>query len=232
MDRYVRWMRQGYLSPTGVCFDIGMTVRTALRDYELTGNPFAGRDDPRTAGNGGLMRLCPVVMFFQADPTQAEHFAVESTRTTHAAPEALDCSRLMARVLCRALGGLSKKEVLAPSSDGIASPKVAEIARGAYLDKSRAQIAGTGYAVASLEAALWCFHTTDSFKDAVLAAANLGDDADTTAAIVGQIAGAYYGLDAIPESWRDRLHQGTEIAALGRRLGAGSAHGPSAAPPA
>jgi len=76
--------------------------------------------------------------------------------------------------------------------------------------------------VASLEAALWCFEHTASFEAAVLRAANLGDDADTTAAIVGQVAGAHYGIAAIPEHWRVQLHLGAEIEAIARRLGAAS----------
>ncbi len=75
-----------------------------------------------------------------------------------------------------------------------------------YQHKTRDEIIGSGYVVESLEAALWCFYHTDNFADAVLAAVNLGDDADTTAAICGQIAGAYYGLDNIPTHWLDKLH--------------------------
>ena len=84
--------------------------------------------------------------------------------------------------------------------------------------KSVEEIKGTGYVVESLEAALWCFYTTDSFKDAILQAANLGDDADTTAAICGQIAGAYYGANAIPTHWLEQLHQADEIRAIADKL--------------
>jgi ADP-ribosyl-[dinitrogen reductase] hydrolase len=95
---------------------------------------------------------------------------------------------------------------------------VAAIARGEYLDKGETEIKGSGYSVQSLEAALWCFHHTQTYADAVLQAANLGDDADTTAAIVGQLAGAYYGTRAIPEHWLERLHEREEIAATADRL--------------
>ena len=94
------------------------------------------------------------------------------------------------------------------------TPKVKAIAAGEYRDKPGAEIVGSGYSVASLEAALWCFHHTDSYADAVLAAANLGDDADTTAAIVGQLAGAYYGPTAIPSEWLGRLWMADEIQAM------------------
>jgi ADP-ribosyl-[dinitrogen reductase] hydrolase len=72
--------------------------------------------------------------------------------------------------------------------------------------------------VDSLEAALWCFYHTDNFKDAVLAAANLGDDADTTAAIVGQVAGAFYGEDGIPDHWLTRIVMAKEIGEMADSL--------------
>lgn len=218
MARYLDWWHRGYLSSTGTCFDIGMTVRSALRRFEATRDPFAGSEDPSSAGNGALMRLAPVVLFFHPDPTRVQAFAVESTRTTHGAPEAKDCSRLLAHIIGRGLDGASKEEMLGPPGLALASPKVAALAAGAYFRKTEAEIRGSGYAVASLEAALWCFRDTNSFETAVLRAANLGDDADTTAAIVGQLAGAHYGIDAIPAHWRARLHMGAEIEQIALKL--------------
>ncbi len=224
MARYLNWWHWGYFSSTGECFDIGMTVRSALRSFEATRDPFAGSTDPSSAGNGALMRLAPVVLYFHPDQTKVQTFAVESTRTTHGAPEALDCSRLLASVIGRGLQGAPKDEMLSHAEMELTSPKVAALAKGSYFAKSEAEVFGTGYAVASLEAALWCFRTTDSFESAVLRAANLGDDADTTAAIVGQIAGAHYGILAIPAHWRTKLHMGAEIEEIALRLGrAGSA---------
>jgi ADP-ribosyl-[dinitrogen reductase] hydrolase len=226
MGRYLNWWRWGYLSSTGDCFDIGTTVKSALQKFKATNEAFAGSEDPSTAGNGALMRLAPVVLYFYPDVLKVQTFAVESTRTTHGAPEAIDCSRLLAHVLMRGLDGASKPEMADASSLTLSSPKVAALAAGAYRTKAESEVAGTGYAVASLEAALWCFQKTDSFEAAVLCAANLGDDADTTAAIVGQIAGVHYGIQAIPESWKMRVHMGAEIESMARQLG--SAHRSSA----
>ena len=92
------------------------------------------------------------------------------------------------------------------------------IARGNYRNKSAAEIRGTGYVVESLEAALWCFAQTDTFEAAILKAANLGDDADTTAAICGQVAGAFYGESGIPQKWLDKLVMREEITMLADRL--------------
>ena len=108
MQRYLNWWHRGYLSSTGECFDIGLTVRSALGKFESSGNPFSGSPSPATAGNGALMRLAPVILFFHPDHEAIEYYALESSRTTHAAPEALECSRLLARVIARALDGCSK----------------------------------------------------------------------------------------------------------------------------
>jgi len=204
--RYLRWRDQGYMSSNGSCFDIGTTVSDALSRYESSGDPYAGSDHPHSAGNGCIMRLAPVPMFYARDREQAVHFGAESSRTTHGAAECLEACRLLASMLCEALAG-SGKEAIVRGHDGLElrQPKLAAIADGAYLDKPVEAIRGSGYVVECLEAALWCFWRTDSFEAAVLAAANLGDDADTTAAVCGQLAGAHYGIEGIPARWLNRL---------------------------
>lgn len=219
MERYCKWAETGYLSSTGVCFDIGNTVASALRRFRQTGDPFAGSSDPYSAGNGCIMRLAPIPMFFFPDLEVAERFAAESSRTTHGAAECIDACRLLARVICRALSGRPKDEVvLGDSKTFMGSEKIVAIARGAYREKPEEDIRGSGYVVDSLEAAMWCFVHTHGFKDAILMAANLGDDADTTAAVCGQIAGAYYGARQIPAAWIERLALRLEIAELADRL--------------
>jgi ADP-ribosyl-[dinitrogen reductase] hydrolase len=218
MGRYLNWWQWGYLSSTGECFDIGMTVSQALARYQASGQPFAGSTDPFTAGNGSLMRLVPVVLFYFPDFQHIVRFAADSSRTTHAAPEAIECCQLFAELLGKALQGTAKTDLRSLTPTSFSQPKVAALARGDYLDKPLGSIRGSGYCVASLEAALWCFQHTDSFAEAVLQAANLGDDADTTAAIVGQLAGAHYGVQAIPSDWLSKLHIGEEIAATAQQL--------------
>ncbi len=219
MRRYTQWYRRGYLSSTGKFFDIGNTVRAALERFAATGDPCSGSTDPHSAGNGGLMRLAPVPMYFARDVADAEKHAVLSTRTTHAAAECLDASRLFARLLIRALQGADKPDVLlADQAYGYATPALGAIARGDYRKKSRDDIQGNGYVVTSLEAALWSFDTTTSYRDAILTAANLGEDADTTAAICGQVAGAFYGVNGIPAEWLTRLAMRAEITDLADKL--------------
>lgn len=223
MNRYCDWASDGYMSSNGECFDIGNTVSGALRRYEHTDEPFAGSTDPRSAGNGSLMRLAPVVLFYHPDSDACVRYAGESSRTTHGAPEAVDACRIFARILSSALDGHSKPEVLAPATPSSASERLRSIAAGAYRGQPAHQIRGTGYVVDSLEAALWCFERTNSFRDAVLAAANLGDDADTTAAICGQVAGAFYGSGGIPESWTNLVVMRDEIVELADGLHRGAA---------
>jgi ADP-ribosyl-[dinitrogen reductase] hydrolase len=219
MERYCRWRDEGYLSSNGRCFDIGGTVASALARYRRTGDPLAGSSDPYSAGNGCIMRLAPVPLFYFPDLGAAEHYAAESSRTTHAAVECLDASRLLARILVRALQGVSQEQsALGDNATFAGADKMMALAQGSYLAKPAADIRGSGYVVQSLEAALWCFMHTDSFEQAILAAANLGDDADTTAAVCGQVAGAFYGASGIPARWLERLALRAEIEQLADRL--------------
>ena len=223
MERYVRWMTEGYFSSTGSCFDIGGTTSASLHRFQRTGEPYSGSTDPRSAGNGSIMRLAPVAMYFYPDLAQVVRYCGESSRTTHAAEECVDACRLFGAMFCRALAGEPKDAILTRSFDGLASPpdlspRIQDIADGGYFSKSEADISGSGYVVESLEAALWCFFTTVSYEDAILRAVNLGDDADTTAAVCGQIAGAFYGLPGIPPHWLDRLTMHREIQDLADAL--------------
>lgn len=213
MDRYSRWQRQGYLSSTGECFDIGNTVSAALHQYSRTGDPLAGSTDPQSAGNGSLMRLAPVPMAYVANPHDAIDYAALMSRTTHGAVEAVDACRYFCGLMVGALTGAAKDELLAPCfhpmlgrwPSGSLTPRIEQVAAGSFTHRAPPAIRGTGYVVESLEAALWAFASTDSFRASVLAAVNLGDDADTTGAIVGQFAGACYGESGIPADWRDKL---------------------------
>jgi ADP-ribosyl-[dinitrogen reductase] hydrolase len=216
MERYVAWWRGGHLSSTGTCFDIGNTVASALARYERTGEPFSGATDPHSAGNGSLMRLASVPMFFFRDPTRAIEMAGASSRTTHGTRTCVDACRYFAGLIVGALQGGPKEALLSreysPLAEGWSAdplcPEVTEVARGSFKTKAAGEIIGSGYVVKSLEAALWAFHRSASFEEGCLLAVNLGDDADTTGAVYGQLAGAYYGEDGIPRQWREKLaHQ-------------------------
>jgi ADP-ribosylglycohydrolase len=213
MERYLRWYREGHLSSNGRCFDIGNTVRDALLKFERMGEPYCGSTHPRSAGNGSIMRLAPVPLFYACNPEEAIEKSGESSKTTHGAATAVDACRYLGALIVGALNGATKEELLssryspAPGYwDG--HPLVSEIdaiARGSFKLKNPPGIKGTGYVVQSLEAALWAFHRSDSFKEGCLMAVNLGDDADTTGAVFGQLGGAFYGEQGMPSEWKERL---------------------------
>jgi len=226
MERYVRWWRDGYLSSTGTCFDIGGTTSQALGRYLETSEPYAGSTDPHSAGNGALMRLAPVPLFFAQHPLDALRLAGDSSRTTHGIDLSIDACRYYAGLLVGAVTGASKDEFLAPRYSPVAGyyeqhPLVAEIdevAAGSFTTRQPPEIKGSGYVVKSLEAALWAFYNSADFRSGCLMAANLGDDADTTAAIYGQLAGAYYGRDGIPSDWLAKLAYSDTIESFATRL--------------
>ncbi len=226
MKRYVRWWKEGYMSSTGSCFDIGNTISDALWLFTDTGDPYAGSTDPFSAGNGSLMRLAPVPMYYAADAAEAISKSADSSRTTHGAAEAIDACRYFGGLLVGALNGEDKHTILSPRycpAQGLwdRSPlaeKIADVADGSFKRREPPKIRGTGYVVESIEAALWAFHKSNSFREGALLAANLGDDADTTAAIFGQIAGAHYGVEAIPLEWREMLTMSLEIASMADSL--------------
>ena len=221
MRRYCNWYEHGYLSSMGKCFDIGLTVRGSLARFQESGDPFSGRTDVQSGGNGCIMRLAAIPIFFYPDPIAVAHYASESSRTTHGSPECLESCQLLAGMISTAFAGGSKDDVLfGQKPDQFQSPKVRAIAAGEYRKKTAKSISGSGYVIHCLEASAWCFWKTDSFRDAILMAANLGDDADTTGAVCGQIAGAFYGEGDIPAEWLTRLVMVNEIRSLADRLAA------------
>ena len=234
LETYCRWERDGHLSVKGYCFDIGTTTNASLQRFLAGREPYPGLTDPRSAGNGSIMRLAPVPMRYASDPASAIHHAALSSRTTHGAAECVDACRYLAGLIVGALQGVSKDELLAPRFTPVTglwereplAPKIDAVAAGSFKQKEPPAIRGTGYVVESLEAALWALHKSDTFRDGVLLAVNLGDDADTTGAVYGQLAGAYYGEDAIPAPWREKLAMRPLIEELAGKLFERAAEGP------
>lgn len=228
MERYVRWYREGHLSSTGHCFDIGNTTREALESFEWSSGsyPYLGSADPGKAGNGSIMRLAPVPLFHAQNPAEAVERSADSSRTTHGAENAVDACRYLGALISGAAVGADKEELLSehfgPSpgywEKNPLAPEIDEVASGSFRRKEPPEIKGSGYVVRSLEAALWAFHKSDSFEEGCLLAANLGDDADTTAAVYGQLAGAFHGEGGIPEPWLAKLVYRSLITDLAERL--------------
>ncbi|WP_301665208.1 ADP-ribosylglycohydrolase family protein [Methanoculleus frigidifontis] len=226
LERYARWYTEGHLSSTGTCFDIGTTTREALCRFMASREPFPGLQSPRSAGNGSIMRLGPVPMFYAGDPARAIELAGESSRTTHALTVTVDACRYFGALIVGALAGAPKQELLAERYAPVAGSwqdrplcdEIDAVAAGSFLHRDPPEIRGTGYVVNSLEAALWAFSRSSTFAEGCLLAVNLGDDADTTGAVFGQLAGAYYGVEGIPRSWRETIAHRELIETYAERL--------------
>jgi ADP-ribosyl-[dinitrogen reductase] hydrolase len=228
LDKYAAWKDDGYMSSREKCFDIGITCAAAIERYQEMGDPFGGPVDPMTAGNGCIMRLAPVPMYYYPHVDRAIHFSGESSRTTHGARECVDACRLFGSMLYAALGGADREEILFQNifrntPDGTLSRRIQFIAQGVYRHKKESEIKGSGHVAESLEAAVWCFLHSDTFEEAVLKAVNLGGNADTTAAVCGQLVGACYGESSIPREWLGKLVRGAEIGDVAERLHAAGA---------
>ena len=218
--RYLMWRHDGYLSSNGRCFDIGHTTATQLRRFESTGVAVDPSPSEHAAANGSLMRLAPAPIAWHRDLAEAAEQSGESSRSTHAARRPVDACRVLGAMTAAFVQGMSADEVFAPTfwQWGELDPEVAAIVAGSYREKEPPEIRGTGFCVDALEAALWAVYGASDFRDAVLRAANLGDDADTTAAIAGQLAGARWGAEGIPARWVVRVSMCDRIVSLGDAL--------------
>lgn len=206
LNNFYKWWQFGFLSSTGFCFDIGNTTNAALKRYLLDGLVCGGRlTDPAT--NGALMRLAPVPLFFHHSLNDSIKYSVIQTQTTHAPIECIEASVVLAYVINFALNGKNKKEILKFTHlEYKFESKIKDLLDGAYSLKLESEISAKGFAYNTLEAALYAFNRFDSFKDGLVFVVNLGDDTDTVGAVYGQIAGAYYGINEIPESYRNNIY--------------------------
>ena len=217
MQDYVDWMLHGHNSPNGTCFDIGIQTAKALRQFRA--NP-AIAESTQSAGNGTIMRLAPAVIASQdSPPDEAARLFEISARDTHNSDLAAEATILFGMILRSLMEGTSFREslVLAAekterhlSKQGFPSQLVAETVY-AFDDEAANN---SGFVIPSLGTAIWAVRSTDTFEDAVLTAVNLGDDADTVAAITGQMAGALYGAGAIPEEWVAGLYRRDDLAKM------------------
>ena len=230
VELYISWMHREDDRLGDTVSHIGLTIQRALKLYLRTGDPYSGPSDEWSAGIGSLLRVSPVPLFFCSSLDQAVQFSRESSRTTHQESRCLDSCAYMAALMWGAVNGHSKEELLNahfPSQEFWAPrqvhPEVQSVMAGDFKDVLEPD--STGFVIHSLRAALWAFHHSDSFRDGALLAINLGGDADTTGAIYGGLAGAFYGVDQIPSEWRKKVHDGALIVEVADRLLAASVSG-------
>jgi ADP-ribosylglycohydrolase len=240
--RYHWWHIHGYMSSTGQCFDIGSATRQSLQEFAHRQKIFSEENNipikdldfledldlihefnvycsqDGVAGNGALMRLAPVPLFFYKDPVRAVEFSGISGKITHGDQKAYDACRYYGALIVAALNRETKEQLLDKDfylkhiywfNGETLHTDIMNISQGSYQKQGGYDdgIRGKGYIVDALEAALWAFWSDEnSFKKGALAAVNLGDDTDTTAAIYGQLAGAYYGYHNLPSEWLEHVY--------------------------
>nr|WP_277813751.1 ADP-ribosylglycohydrolase family protein [Erythrobacter sp. SG61-1L] len=217
MERFVEWQEEGVYSCTGSAIGIGETMQEALARYRQTEDPLAGLTHSEFVDNGSLVRLAPVAIRYWNDPVALSDVAARQSRTTHGAPEAAEACEAFAHILADAIGGMERHKVLRRRYLHNL-PSVEFVMEGSWKDRSRGQLLGTNHFLHTLEAALWCVERSSSFEEAVLCAANLGEQASATAAVAGQLAGAIYGASAIPGDWLACLAWRERIAEMAARL--------------
>ena len=206
----------GTFSVNGRCFDIGITTAGALTRFKRKADArTSGDPSERASGNGSTMRLTAVpIRYTDLSPARLTNWSACSSMSslpTHASPQCLSACAYMGLILAGLIQGAAREEVLDLSWPPLSRlreihplhPEVNAVAEGSFRQRQPPEIVGSGYVVNSLEAALWAFHDAKDFREAVLRAVNLGDDADTTGAVCGQPAGTYWGESGIPQEWKD-----------------------------
>ena len=204
IERLIEWRDDGEYSCAEVCVGLGSTTAAALDRYGRTDDPIAGEIHADDLSNGSLARLAPVAIRYWRRSMERRDVAERQSRVTHGGPYAIAACMAFADILADAIAGQPRKVLLGPRE--VPVPYTGQMLKvGSWSGLRRDEVTGANNVLVSLEAAMWCVGTTDCFEEAVLAAANLGGDAGSTAAIAGQLVGALYGSCAIPDRWLEQL---------------------------
>ena len=242
----VRWVEQGFWTPHGQVFDIGITTREALcklKKQAPTSSPLVGGRDEMSNGNGALMRILPLAFYQEQLPLATRfQFIADASAITHGHVRSAIACFLYLKMAGYLRQGQNPTAAYAQLCQ-TAPAQLAElhipdaeinhfkrVLSGELATLPESAIASSGYVVHTLEAALWCLLQHETYAATVLAAVNLGDDTDTTGAVVGGLAGLYYGEAAIPEAWLQVLARRADIENLAQRAAIGCAPPPRPLP--
>lgn len=213
--RFVDWL-QGQPS------DVGKLTRTALRYHEQglpwyeVGPRVCHELAGRCAGNGSVMRCAPVGLFHALRPHELVRDSALTSALTHADPQPVWGTIAVNLAIAELLAGRSEGLIPRVAAQ-IAEPRVRQTLL-AVPHLARKDVRSGGYVLETLSAAFWALHHHQGFEEVVVAAVNLGDDADTVGAVAGALAGAREGLSAIPPRWLRQLHHAEPLADLGHVL--------------
>ena len=224
---FIRWLKDGYRTPFGYAFDVGHTTAKAIRMMDSgVGPELAGGNEERDNGNGSLMRILPVSIYYANLPVPEllanVHKASSLTHRHFRSQMACGFYCLMAGQLLKGanlqdayLYAVKQfKEHYAKCPYAYEFANFERILSGAVASLPERKIKSSGYVIHTLEASIWCLLTSHSFSEAVLKAVNLGEDTDTTGIVTGGLAGIYYGFDAIPQEWLDTIVRNEDITQL------------------
>ena len=228
MQNFVKWCNEGAFTPTGEMFDIGGTCRRAIQNFIGGTSPLAcGLSGNYENGNGSLMRIHPFVLmiYFRQYLRDVWEIVIENASSlTHAHERSVLACKIYAKILFALLENPSKGSIVIALSEAkhryaesLEYATYAKLFSDDFAKTSVNEIKSSGYVVDTLEAAIWCLLTTDSYESCVLKAVNLGSDTDTVGAVAGGLAGALYGYEAIPKQWRKTLIKRTYIEKMCKR---------------
>jgi ADP-ribosyl-[dinitrogen reductase] hydrolase len=223
-EAFTRWLNKGYWTPWGTTFDVGNSTHSSIRRM-MKGIPptEAGGRGENDNGNGSLMRILPVGIFFAGKPIDELLAAVHcASSITHRHPRTLMACGFYCLMVCALMEGSSPDEAYKYAIDQARvyytkMPFAEELNHfdrlfsGLMGSVTQTAIKSGGYVIHTLEASIWCLLNSNSFQEAVLKAVNLGEDTDTTGCVTGGLAGVYYGLNGIPKEWLDAIVRKEDI---------------------
>ena len=241
MRRFLLWLEGGSYTPKGKTFDIGQTCFNAIERFKKGVPPLeCGGQKERECGNGSLMRIPPFVFYIQKkfgerafENPQVFGLIHNVSRLTHAHPIALLGCDIFVAMLFSILHGTEKEKTLLYACEKVTSfveqnpeykdafSKYDRLLAPDFCTLPEGKIASTGYVVDTLEAAVWCFLTTDSYRECILKVVNLGGDTDSIGAVAGAMAGLYYADSlekGIPEEWKELLQNRELLMCVAEKL--------------
>lgn len=196
LTKYLNWYKKGYMSTRNHCFDIGGQTRSALEHFKYYGK-YSQKENYHAGGNGTIMRLGPIAMFYKTKKEVLLYSGL-SAEITHYNEFNIECSQFFGYTLFLLLNNKSKQEVLRLLKEEEWCPLLKEVF-------SFEEELPTGYVLNTLKVAFKGFFEYDNFLDGLKYVVSLGEDADTVGAVYGQMAGAFYGFEGIPQHLKDGL---------------------------
>jgi ADP-ribosyl-[dinitrogen reductase] hydrolase len=229
---FVKWMKEGYWGAHGKVFDIGGTTRFALqRIFDGEDPLYSGDFDEDSNGNGSLMRVIPSSLYFHN--TNSENLIErmrEISGITHRHFRSVLSCFIFSKLAALLFQGFEKMDAYSKTIDEVESFIATQdfnptevnlfkrILSGSIVKEPEERIYSSGYVLHTLEASIWCFLNTNTYREAVLKAVNLGEDTDTTGCVTGALAGLYYGINEIPEEWKSVIASKDDIIALSKNF--------------